>query len=64
MAEQEKLICHLCQVELVETPVGFSYLGHRINHQVPACPSCGQVYITRELALGKIKEVEAEMEEK
>ena len=64
IAGQAKLICHLCHAALVDDTVTFVYLGHQINYVVPACPICGQVYISHDLVDGRISVVEAEMEEK
>ena len=64
MSEERKLICHKCQVELVLTTTSFSYMGHKMKYDVPACPVCGQTYISPELAAGKVRTVETEMEDK
>lgn len=62
--DDEKLICHKCQTELKLTSVTFSYMGHMMKYEVPVCPICGQVYISQELAQGKVRTVETEMEDK
>ena len=58
------IFCAECGVrlELIETK--FSYLGHDFLHPVPKCPKCGQVCIPEEMAVGKIAEVEAMLEDK
>lgn len=61
---EKKLICHKCQAELVPAETTFFYMGHKLHHPVPVCPVCGQAYISPELAAGKIREVEMEMEDK
>ncbi|MDO4581868.1 MAG: hypothetical protein Q4B96_04740 [Bacillota bacterium] len=61
---ERKLICHKCQAELKLTEISFSYMGHKMKHQAPACPLCGQTYISPELARGKVRQVEMEMEDK
>lgn len=64
MEEKQKLICDRCQVEMVELDVEFSYLNRSFRHKVPRCPECGQVYIPEELAKGRMREVEINLEEK
>jgi hypothetical protein len=60
----EKLICIKCDVELVRKRTNFEYLAHNFFADIPACPVCGQVYVSEELAKGKIAEVEKNLEEK
>jgi hypothetical protein len=64
--EAEKRIwkCGICQLELVMKKVVFSYLGHTVAHEVPACPKCGKVFIPEGLAEGKMAEVEEQLEDK
>ncbi len=64
MSEERRLICKKCGVELQKTRTEFHYLNSVFYHDVPACPVCGQVYIPYELATGKMKEVETEVEDK
>ena len=56
--------CCKCGKELVLRKTVFDYLGHTVAHEVPACPVCGKVYIPRELAEGKMAEVEQQLEDK
>ena len=56
--------CCKCKVELENKRVDFSYLAHNFFADIPACPVCGQVYVSAELAKGKIAEVEKNLEEK
>jgi len=56
--------CKKCDAELVVKKTEFDYLGNTFSHDVPVCPKCGNVYITKELALGKMQEVEQELEDK
>lgn len=56
--------CAKCGTGLVPTNVIFRYMGRSFSHEVPACPNCGRVLITKELAQGKMAEVEALMEDK
>ncbi len=64
MEEKPTLICDKCKVELVELEVEFSYLNRSFRHKVPRCPECGQVYISEELAGGRMSDVEKNLEEK
>ena len=60
----EELICCKCDVPLVSKRINFDYLAHNFFAEIPACPVCGQVYVTESLAKGKIAEVEKQLEEK
>jgi hypothetical protein len=64
--EVEKRIwkCSICKMELVVKKTVFSYLGHSVAHEVLACPKCGKVFISEELAEGKMAEVEEQLEDK
>lgn len=65
MSGQEKTwMCAKCGVPLVPTKVVFQYMGRSFGHEVPACPKCGKAFISKDLALGKMAEVEALMEDK
>ena len=46
--------CCKCDKELVLKKIVFEYLGHTVAHEVPACPTCGKVYIPEDLAEGKM----------
>ena len=56
--------CSKCGVELVPKSTTFSYMGNSFAHEVFRCPVCGMVFIQKELADGKMAEVEQLMEEK
>lgn len=64
MGEEHKLICALCNRELQAIKTHFNYLGHSFQVEMPCCPECGQIYIPEELALGRIAQVESELEDK
>jgi hypothetical protein len=51
-------------MELVTRRKVFSYLGQTVAHEVLACPRCGKVFISQELAEGKMAEVEEQLEDK
>lgn len=56
--------CSKCKVELQPARVSFNYMGRTFGHEVPTCPVCGKVFISSELAAGKMAEVEELMEDK
>ncbi|MDR0819113.1 MAG: hypothetical protein LBN43_06045 [Oscillospiraceae bacterium] len=56
--------CSKCDEELVVRKTEFDYLGSTFSHEVPVCPKCGKVFISKELALGKMSEVEQQLEDK
>ena len=64
MSEERKLTCSKCGVELIKRQVMFSYMHRIFGHEVPVCPKCGKAYISRELAEGKMAEVEVLLEDK
>ena len=64
MSEKRVLKCAKCDVELVERQVMFSYMRRSFGHNVPVCPRCGKAYISRDLAEGRMAEVEVLLEDK
>ena len=64
MNEERVLKCGKCGVELVEKQVMFSYMRRTFGHNVPVCPQCGKPYISRQLAEGRMAEVEVLLEDK
>ncbi|MBQ9022552.1 MAG: DNA-binding protein [Eubacterium sp.] len=62
--ENEIWKCRKCGMELTEQNVVFDYLSLNFSEKLPRCPKCGRVFIPRELANGKMVEVEAQLEEK
>ena len=63
MSDRE-LKCSKCGVALVKRQVMFPYMRRTFGHEVPVCPKCGKAYISRELAEGKMAEVEILLEDK
>ncbi|MDR1728158.1 MAG: hypothetical protein LBT74_09605 [Acidobacteriota bacterium] len=61
---ERRLVCAKCGVPLEKGATKFYYLNHELTHPVPRCPQCGQVYISEELTLGRIAEVETMLEDK
>lgn len=51
-----------CALELKKTDI--TYLGSVFAIELPACPSCGMLFVPEELATGKMLEVEKILEDK
>lgn len=65
MSQPERTwVCAKCGVPLAPKKIVFTYMGRSFGHEVPACPKCGKVFISRELAQGRMAEVELLMEDK
>jgi predicted RNA-binding Zn-ribbon protein involved in translation (DUF1610 family) len=56
--------CAKCGVALITRKTIFNYMERTISHDVPVCPKCGKVFIPRELAEGRMAEVEEQLEDK
>lgn len=63
-SEVRVLRCCRCDRELVLKKTVLVYMGYTVSHEVPTCPSCGKVYISEELAEGRMSEVEQQLEDK
>ena len=59
-----ELVCAACDRPLEMGRVVASYLGQSFPVELPRCPSCGFVYVSEELALGKMLKVEQALEDK
>ena len=64
MADAAVWKCAKCGEPLVMKKNVFHYMGRSFGHEVPTCPKCGQMFISKELAQGRMAEVEALMEDK
>ena len=64
MEPGHSLICDRCKVEMRLMEAQFSYLKRSFRHKVLRCPQCGQIYISEELARGRMREVETTLEDK
>ena len=62
--EDLQWMCDKCGRALVVGKVTVEYLGNQFVTELPRCPECGRVYISEELATGKIAEVEQLLEDK
>jgi RNase P subunit RPR2 len=58
------MVCGVCDVPMAPMKSTFSYLKREFRHTVLRCPVCGQIYISEDLAKGKMREVETILEEK
>jgi phage FluMu protein Com len=58
------LKCARCNVLLEPGKVNIKYLKGGFPTTLLKCPKCNQVYISEELAMGKVVEVEKTLEEK
>jgi ribosomal protein S27AE len=56
--------CGECNQALEVGTVAVEYLGNRFTTQLAKCPNCGVAFVSEELALGKIAEVEQILEDK
>ena len=63
-AQARKWRCGTCNAELVVKKVVLDYMGHSISHDLPCCPTYGKVFISKELAEGRMCEVEQTLEDK
>jgi hypothetical protein len=57
-------VCGRCGTPLASTQVTVAYLGNGFPVELPQCPTCGLVYIPEDLALGRMADVEKELEDK
>ena len=56
--------CAACGGELEIMKIGFSYMKGNFEVDLPACPDCGLVLVSEELATGKMAEAERILEDK
>jgi uncharacterized protein with PIN domain len=63
-AQEQTVRCMKCDHELVLKKVVFEYMGHTVAHEVPTCPKCAKVYVSEDLAEGRMAEVEQLLEDK
>jgi hypothetical protein len=63
-APRLEFVCLACDRPLEVGRVEASYLGQKFPVDLPRCPSCGFVYVSEELAGGKMLKVEQALEDK
>jgi len=59
-----QLSCAKCKQELVPGKVAVSYLGNTFPVELLKCPNCGLVFVSEDLATGKMLQVEQALEDK
>ncbi|WHH60494.1 DVU_1557 family redox protein [Petroclostridium sp. X23] len=68
MKEREEgahqIICAKCNVPLKKGKVHITYLGNTFPAELPRCPSCGMVHVDESTAVGKMAEIEKNLEGK
>ncbi|HNR14232.1 MAG TPA: hypothetical protein PLG17_00095 [Thermodesulfobacteriota bacterium] len=64
VSEEPTWWCTRCSVPLEVGKVNISYLGSMFPVDLLRCPSCGQVFIPEDMAIGKMAEVEKILEDK
>jgi ribosomal protein S27AE len=62
--EHTDMLCGRCGVPLEAAQVNIEYLGNAFPVELPKCPKCGLVFIPEDLALGRMAQVEKELEDK
>lgn len=60
----QDLVCFRCDTPLEVGPVEASYLGQSFPVDLPRCPRCGFVFVSEELAYGRMLKVEQALEDK
>lgn len=58
------MMCCVCNRMLVKTKVKLKYMNVKFETELYKCPECNQTYISEELAIGKIHDLEMALEEK
>lgn len=62
--EADHWLCAKCMLPLEVGKVNIGYHWDYFLVDLPRCPNCGQVFISEELAMGKMVEVEEMLEDK
>ncbi|HMQ53606.1 MAG TPA: hypothetical protein PKD98_16100 [Anaerolineae bacterium] len=57
-------LCANCDLPLIPAQVTVAYLGNAYPVELRRCPKCGLVFVSEDLALGKMAEVEQALEDK
>jgi hypothetical protein len=57
-------VCGRCNIALKPAKVNIAYLGNAFPVDLLKCPQCGLVWIPEDLALGRMAEVEKNLEDK
>ncbi|MCC7447683.1 MAG: hypothetical protein IT324_09715 [Anaerolineae bacterium] len=62
--EPSPWLCGNCNIPLEVAKVDVGYLGNAFPADLLKCPRCGLVFVPEDLALGKMVEVEKQLEDK
>ena len=60
----DTIYCSQCGQELKPVKASAVYLKFKFDIEIPGCPVCGRLYVPEELALTKVAELEALLEQK
>ena len=63
-AESSPWVCANCGLPLEVSKVDVGYLGNAFPVDLLKCPKCGLVFVPEDLALGKMVDVEKQLEDK
>ena len=63
-SDRESLVCVKCGLPMEPAETYFEYLDHSFHTKLLRCPKCGEVFIPESLAIGKMAEVEQNLEDK
>lgn len=64
LAQSDQWICGRCGAALETARVTLSYLGASFPADIPVCPKCRTPFISADLALGKMLQIEQGLEDK
>lgn len=64
VGEAGKWTCGKCAVPLELRKVEVAYRGSKYPVELPRCPVCGTVFISEQLAVGKMAQIEKLLEDK
>lgn len=63
-ATSPRLICGKCDQELSMGKVTVAYMGNSFEVELLRCPQCHLAFVSEDLAMGKMQQVELALEEK
>jgi len=63
-SDLERWECAKCGIPLVLGKVDVSYLNSSYQVDLLHCPKCGMVFVSEDLAVGKMAELEKSLEDK
>lgn len=63
-SSDQRIVCGKCQLPLANAKTRLTYQGVNFEAELLRCPTCGQVFVPEDLALGRLHEVEITLEDK